>query len=131
MAWSLNGPLERLRQVSPVRVDLGVAVGLLIGIEIVALSSPGIHARVPAVVGGLVLSGSVAVRRRWPLEALVAGNAAVVVQDVLGGNLIRTSVATIPAGILFSMPAPPTSERAARGWRWVSGCSRCGSMWPS
>jgi signal transduction histidine kinase len=83
-----------------VHVDELVGLLLLIEMELQVWLSPYVHHRVPAALGGLVLSLAVAVRRRWPLAAVLIGVGAVAGQDAFGGALTVHAFGAIPAGIM-------------------------------
>jgi hypothetical protein len=61
-----------IRSLDRVRVDQLVAVVLLVEIELQIWISRSIHDRPYAGLVGVVLAVAVAVRRRWPLEAVLA-----------------------------------------------------------
>jgi signal transduction histidine kinase len=82
------------------RVDELIGLLLLIEIELQVWLSPYVHHRVPAALGGVALSVAVAVRRRWPLGAVLLGVGAVAGQDIFGGHLTEHALGAIPAGIM-------------------------------
>jgi signal transduction histidine kinase len=90
----------RIRGLDRVRVDELIALVLLIEIELQVWLSPSVHHRVPAALGGVGLSVAVAVRRRWPLAAVLVGVGAVAGQDVFGGHVTEHALGAIPAGVL-------------------------------
>jgi len=73
----------RIRGLDPVRVDYVVAVVVLIGFELNALTAVGGHARWAVVVLGSSIAVGVAMRRRWTLQALTLVCVAVVVGKLL------------------------------------------------
>jgi signal transduction histidine kinase len=75
---------ERIRGLDPVRVDYVVAVIVLIGFELNALTAVGGHARWAVVVLGSSIAVGVATRRRWTLQALTLVCVAVVIGKLLG-----------------------------------------------
>lgn len=89
-----------MRDVDRVRIDQLVAVGLCLATELQVWLAGSVHDRPQAAVAGLVLCGAVAVRRRWPLGALVAGCSAVSVEAVFGGALVESVVVSQLAGVL-------------------------------
>jgi len=91
---------DRIRGFDRVRADELIGLVLLIEIELQVWLSPYVHHRVPAALGGVALSAVVAVRRRWPLAAVLVGVGAVAVQDVFGGRLTEHAIGAIPAGVL-------------------------------
>lgn len=109
-----HAPHARLAHLEPVRVDGIVALVLLAAIELQIWLDPAAHHSLPAALGGLVGSVAVALRRRWPLAALIAGVAATIAQHALGGT--RASiVATIVVGVLLAYGAGAfLPERRAR-----------------
>ena len=88
----------RIRGFDRVRVDELIGLVLLIEIELQVWLSPYVHHRVPAALGGVGLA--VAVRRRWPLGAVLVGVGAVAGQDVFGGHVTEHALGAIPAGIM-------------------------------
>ena len=109
----------RIRGFDRVRVDELVGLVLLIEIELQLWLSPYVHHRVPAALGGMALSAVVAVRRRWPLAAVLVGVGAVAVQDVFGGRLTEHAIGAIPAGVLAFYGAG--AFLPARRARWALG----------
>jgi len=84
-----------------VRVDRLVGVGLLVAIELQVWLSPQIQQRVAVSLAGVVLAAAVAVRRRWPLAAVLTACAALLVQGMLGGNIISQAQAADAAVVLL------------------------------
>jgi signal transduction histidine kinase len=93
--------LARLRRSGRARVDELLGLLLLIEIELQVWLSPSVEHRLPAALGGVVLSAAVAVRRRWPLGALLAGVGALAAQDAFGGALGQHAPGAILAGIML------------------------------
>ena len=108
-----------IRGLDRVRVDELIGLVLLIEIELQVWLSPYVHHRVPAALGGAVLSVVVAVRRRWPFAAVLVGVGAVAGQDVFGGRLTEHALGAIPAGVMVFYGAgaflPGRRARAALG----------------
>ena len=77
-----------------------VAAVLVVGTELQVWLSRSVHDRPAGAVAGVVLCGGVAVRRRWPLAALLAGCGAVAVEAAFGGALVDVVLASLPAGAL-------------------------------
>ena len=92
--------LAGLRRLDPVLVDRLAALALLLAVEGQILLEPAVRGQLPAAVGGAVIAGAVAVRRRWPLGALVAGVSASVGADAFSRPASVAALATIPAAIL-------------------------------
>ena len=90
----------RVHHIDQVRADQLFALALLVEIELQVWLSPSFHERVPAAVGGVALSAAVAVRRRWPLGAVLVAVVAVVAQEALGGLLTQHAVGALLALIL-------------------------------
>jgi len=110
---------ERIRGFDRVRLDELIGLVLLIEIELQVWLSPYVHHRVPAALGGAALSVVVAVRRRWPMGAVLVGVGAVAGQDVFGGRLTEHALGAIPAGVMVFYGAgaflPARRARAALG----------------
>ena len=130
MPFPARGLSARIRGLDRVRVDELAALVLLIEIELQVWLSPYVQNRVPAAVGALVLSVAVAVRRRWPLAAVLVGVCAVAGQDVFGGRLTEHAIGAILAGILVvlrrrrlpsgSSGASRSGAGSDRAVRWMS-----------
>jgi signal transduction histidine kinase len=90
----------RVRDLDRARIDAFLAALLAAGTELQVWLSHSIHDRPATAVAGLVLCGAVAVRRRWPLGAVLAGSGAVSVDAALGGALVVSGLAALPAGFL-------------------------------
>lgn len=112
--WELG---ESIRALGGARIDAVVAVVLAAVTWLQVWLDPAVHDRAAATVAGLVLCGAVAVRRRWPLAAVLAGSASVSVEAAFGGALTSTVVASAPAGFLCYYGAgaflPPRRSRVA------------------
>jgi signal transduction histidine kinase len=107
--------LARVRRLDPVRVDGLAALMLLLAVEAQLWLEPAARGRVAAAAGGAIVAGAVAVRRRWPLGALVVGVTASVSADALSGPASVAAVATLPAAILgFYGAGAFVGERRAR-----------------
>ncbi len=105
----------RIRGFDRVRVDELIGLVLLIEMELQVWLNPDIHHRLAAALAGAVLSAVVAVRRRWPLAAVLVGVSAVAVQDVFGGRLTEHAIGAIPAGVMaFYGAGAFLAERRAR-----------------
>jgi MYXO-CTERM domain-containing protein len=88
-----------LRGLDPVRVDALAALLLLIEIQVEVWSSSSVQQPVAAALAAVVLAGALAVRRRWPVGAVVAGVCAGIGQDAFGGALAQTPLGVIPAAV--------------------------------
>ena len=105
-------PLGRLRRVPPVVVDAGIAA-----IFIVMVAAEAVRQPVPG--GGtallalltLVLAASLALRRKWPLAALVIGVAALVVESFLHVATVFTPLATLVGAYSVGLYATRTRAR--------------------
>ncbi len=86
--------------IDPLRVDALVALVLLIAIELQVWLGAETGQRGAAAVAGVALAAAVAVRRRWPLGAVVAGFAAVLVQEAVGGRLTQNGAGAVAATVL-------------------------------
>lgn len=102
---------SRLRP-SAAELDAAVAVMLVVS---VVLSAPGEKGIEPlAVVAGVVAAGTVALRRRIPVIAVLLNGAAAVVADHTGG----ADLAVLPVAFVLNYYA--VGHRSARrGWSWV------------
>jgi signal transduction histidine kinase len=89
-----------VRDLDRARIDALVAALLAAGTELQIWLSRSIHDRPATAVAGLVLCGAVAVRRRWPLGAVLAGSGAVSVDAAFGGALVVSGLTALPAGFL-------------------------------
>ena len=74
---------------------------LLIEIELQVWLSPYVSDRLWSGLGGAALSIGAAVRRRWPLGAVLLAFSAVTVQDALGGRLTHHAVGALLAIFLI------------------------------
>lgn len=92
--------VRSVRDIDRVRIDQLVAIGLCLATELQVWLAGSVHDRPQAAVAGLVLCGAVAMRRRWPLGALVAGCCAVSVEAAFGGALVESVVVSQVAGVL-------------------------------
>ncbi|HEY2771646.1 MAG TPA: sensor histidine kinase [Solirubrobacteraceae bacterium] len=95
-----RGKISWIRRFDRVRVDQLVALALLVEIELQVWLSPYIQHRVPSAMGGLALSGAVAVRRRWPFGAVLVAAVAVVAQEALGGRVTQHTTGALIALVL-------------------------------
>jgi signal transduction histidine kinase len=93
-------PAAYVRGLDRERVDQVAALVLGVVTELQVWLSASIHDRPQAAVAGLVLSAAVAIRRRWPFGALLAGVIAVSGEAAFGGAIAQHTVAAIPAAIL-------------------------------
>lgn len=84
----------------PGGVDALVAVLVAIEIELQVWLGSSISHRLPTALAGAALSSMVAVRRRWPLAAVLVALAAVNAQEVLGGRVTQHTVGALPATVL-------------------------------
>ena len=106
--------LARFRRFDPVRVDELLALALLVEIEVQVWLSPYIHHRVPSAIGGLALSAAVAIRRRWPLGAVLVALVGVVGQEALGGQVTQhTAGALLALFLVFYAAGAFLEERPA------------------
>jgi|SRR5450755_537460 signal transduction histidine kinase len=101
MLFRARGWFARFTGTDWVRVDRLVGVGLLVAIELQVWLSPQIQQRVAVALAGVVLAAAVAVRRRWPLAAVLTACAALLVQGMLGGNMISQAQAADAAVVLL------------------------------
>jgi signal transduction histidine kinase len=93
----------RVRSLDRVRVDQLIAAVLLVAIELQVWLGSAIPDRVYAGLVGLVLAGAVAVRRRWPLGAVLVVPAFMSVRMLagVGGNLQGAVGVTLSVLLLF------------------------------
>ncbi len=108
-------PLGFLRGLDPSRVDALVALALLIAIELEVWLGPDVGQQGPAAAAGAVLCAAVAVRRRWPLGAVVGGFTAVLVQEAAGGRLTQNTAGSLVATLLIFYGAGAFLE-GPRAW---------------
>jgi signal transduction histidine kinase len=87
-------------RIGPARLDAVVAATLLVEMDI----QLGLHRRLPHlaidVAAAVVLAASVAVRRRWPVGALLVAVAAAVLSSALGGRLAEHTAGPILAAAM-------------------------------
>ena len=115
MTWPARSVIARLRRLDRETVDGLVALALLVAIELQVWLDPSAHHPIAAAVSGVASAGAVAVRRRWPLGAILVAVGAALGSDALGGPNTVAAVGTIPAGILVSYGAGAfLAERRAR-----------------
>ena len=86
MSWARK-VFTGVRSVDRVRVDELAGLVLLVGIELQVWLGSSVQHQAAAAVVGVVLSVGVAVRRRWPLEAMLVSLAAVCALTAVGGRL--------------------------------------------
>ena len=101
MLFRARGWFARFSGTDWVRVDRLVGVALLVAIELQVWLGPQIQQRVAVALAGVVLAAAVAVRRRWPLAAVLTGCAALLVQGMLGGNIISKAQGADAAVVLL------------------------------
>jgi signal transduction histidine kinase len=105
---------SRFRRFDQVRVDGLLALALLLEIELQVWLSPYIHHRVPSAAGGLALSAAVAIRRRWPLGAVLVALTGVVGHEALGGRVTQhTAGALLALFLVFYAAGAFLEERPA------------------
>jgi signal transduction histidine kinase len=92
--------VARFRQLDPVLVDRLAALALLIAVELQIWLGGDPRGQAAEAVGGAIVCAAVAIRRRWPLGALVVGVGASVGADALSGPASVSVLATLPAAIL-------------------------------
>jgi signal transduction histidine kinase len=82
---------ERLTGLDPARVDEIVAVAVIIELELESWLSHGYPAqhRLVIAVASVLFAAPIAVRRRWPLGALMACAGVCVIQALLGANIVN------------------------------------------
>jgi signal transduction histidine kinase len=112
----LQGPrrlFASLRGLDPMRVDALVALVLLIEIQLEVWSSSSVQNPGVAALAGLVMTAAFAVRRRWPVGAVIAGVCAGIGQDAFGGALAQAPLGVIPGavGIFYGAGAFASEER--------------------
>ena len=91
----LPGIIDRLRGLDPWLADalIALALVLLIELQFILGDQPGTEADAVNLIGGLLLGGSLAWRRRAPLAMIGVFVAAIIANEALGGGL-------------FSFPGP-------------------------
>ncbi len=105
----------RWRRFGPAKVDALAGLLLAIAIELQVWLSPQITHRLATALGGVALSLTVAIRRRWPLGAVVAALAAWIAQEALGGRVTQHAVGALIAIILVFYAAGAGLEER-RAW---------------
>jgi signal transduction histidine kinase len=93
--------LRSARGLDRARIDHVVAAVLGLTTQLQVWLSSAVHDRVAAAIAAIILCSAVAVRRRRPLAAALAGAAAVSGEAAFGGALVQHSVTALPAGILL------------------------------
>ncbi len=99
MLWRADIGLAR--RAPPARIDQAVAVLLLVSMAVQLAFPTHVPHLAPETGMALVLAGSVALRRRFPLGALVVSLSAAVVSGALGGRLPEHTVGPIVAVVLL------------------------------
>ncbi len=109
--------VSRLGRWEPASLDRLAAAVLLVAIEAQIWLTPAQAGRTASAVGGVGVAMAVAVRRRWPLGAVVLGLGSILVTDAVGGSVAQSAVATVPAGamITYGAGAFVTPRRALVG----------------
>jgi signal transduction histidine kinase len=109
--------VSRLGRWEPASLDRLAAAVLLFAIEAQIWLTPAQAGRTASAVGGVGVATAVAVRRRWPLGAVVLGLGSILVTDAVGGSVAQSAVATVPAGamITYGAGAFVTPRRALLG----------------
>jgi signal transduction histidine kinase len=109
--------VSRLGRWEPASLDRLAAAVLLFAIEAQIWLTPALAGRTASAVGGVGVATAVAVRRRWPLGAVVLGLGSILVTDAVGGSVAQSAVATVPAGamITYGAGAFVTPRRALLG----------------
>jgi signal transduction histidine kinase len=97
------------------RVDELVALALLIAIVIQVWTGAQVGQQWAAAAAGAILCGAAAVRRRWPLGAVIAGFSAVLVQEAAGGRLTQHSAGALAAALMVLYGAGAFVD-GARAW---------------
>jgi signal transduction histidine kinase len=117
MSWTRR-LFARLPGIDLVRVDQLVALVLLVGIELEVWLGSRVPDRVPGALAGVVLSGAVALRRRWPLEGVLVIAALVALQAALAdGHKLPVSAAPAVLLVLYGLGAfaPERKSRSVLG----------------
>lgn len=110
-----------LRRIDWVRVDQLIALLLLVAIELQVWLGPSVNGRVVPALAGVVISVSVAVRRRWPLEGMVVLLVALSAKTALGGRLGLQPVGLLPALLLLFYGVGAFAPAARSRWVLVLG----------
>jgi signal transduction histidine kinase len=109
--------VSRLGRWEPASLDRLAAAVLLFAIEAQIWLTPAQAGRTASAAGGVGVATAVAVRRRWPLGAVVLGLGSILVTDAVGGSVAQSAVAIVPAGamITYGAGAFVTPRRALLG----------------
>ena len=108
----LARPLGRLLRIQPLTVDLGLAVVFVLLVAFEAARAPGSGGALATLaVLTLVLAACVALRRRFPLEALLLGTAALVAEAFLGVATTLSPLATLVGAYSVGQYATPARAR--------------------
>jgi signal transduction histidine kinase len=117
MSWTRR-LFARLRGIDRVRVDQLVALVLLVGIELEVWLGSRVPDRAPAALAGVVLSGTVALRRRRPLEGVLVIAALVALQAALAdGHKLPVSAVLAVLLVFYGLGAFAPEPKS----RWVLG----------
>ncbi len=124
--------MTRLRdRVDPGRLDVVVAVLVVIALELTVWLSSGVSTRdrIVTTIAAVASAAPIAVRRRWPAGALVFSMAVVLATKPLGGQLLTDDNAYVVPTLLLSYSAGAGSERGRSrlallgalvlGWAWA------------
>jgi MYXO-CTERM domain-containing protein len=122
-AVTFAGMSPRARIVDPLVLDAITAAMLLAAIELQVWLSPSEQHSWPAALGGVALAVAIALRRRFSLEALLAGVGALVLADVYGARLGEHAIGSLLAGVLL-FGAVGRWEPRRRALAGLAGSSR-------
>ena len=108
----LARPLRRLRHLSPLTVDLGLAALFVLLVAFEAARAPRSGGALATLaVLTLVLAACVALRRRFPLGALLLGTVALVAEAFLGVATTLSPLATLVGAYSVGQYATPARAR--------------------
>jgi signal transduction histidine kinase len=114
MVLRARGVHSGLRRLDQLSIDALVGAALLLEIQLEVWLSPHIQHRVPSAVAGLALSVAVAIRRRWPFEAVLTVLVAVVAAEAGGGRVTQHTVGPVVAmALVFYAAGAFLKERRA------------------
>jgi MYXO-CTERM domain-containing protein len=97
----LRNLFESVRDPGRTWIDQVLALVMAVVAELQIWLNDSVHDRPQAALAAVLLCGAVGVRRRWPLESVLVGIAAVSVEAVFGGSLANHVSVALPAGMLL------------------------------
>ena len=100
-------------RLDPRIVDVVLALAVLVAVELTCWVSPGLSEsdRIVTAIAAVAFAAPIAVRRRWPAEALVICATVVTVSMLFGGQLLSNDNAYVIPVLVLGYPAGAGLER--------------------